>query len=156
MSGVHKQVERIKALGFSGRDVRHIAVYVDPSISVVDGELVQTHTAYVGERDGNFFIDFPTDMIFVVMTEGWEFERFELGGKIWDGIAVMPEDADFEVSFGDENQQSVVVLDRCQCFFTYRYQIVLRNQQTGERVVVDPGVGNADRPDPPPPPPPPP
>jgi hypothetical protein len=150
MSGVQKQVERFKALGFSARDVRHIAVYVDPSITEIDGQLVQTHTAYVGERDGNFFIDFPTDMIFVVMTDGWEFERFELGGKTWDGIAVMPEDSDFEVSFGDEGRQSVVVFDKCQCFFTYRYQIVLRNQQTGERVVVDPGVGNGDRPDPPP------
>jgi hypothetical protein len=155
MSGVQKQVERVKALGFTGRDVRHIAVYVDPSIKEIDGELVQTYSAYVGERDGNFFIDFPTDMIFVVMTDGWEFERFELGGETWDGIAVMPEDSDFEVRFGDKGRQSVVVYDKCQCFFTYRYQIVLRNQQTGERVVVDPGVGNGDRPDPPPLPPPP-
>jgi hypothetical protein len=106
---------------------------------------VQTFSAYVGERNGNFFIDFPTDMIFVVMTQGWEFERFELDGKVWDGIAVMPEDTDFEVSFGDDGRQSVVVLDRCNEFFTYRYQIVLRNQETGQRVVVDPGVENEDR-----------
>lgn len=145
MSGVQTQVERVKALGFSGRDVRHIAVYVEPAITEKDNELVQTYSAYVGERNGNFFVDFPTDMIFVVMTQGWEFERFELDGKVWDGIAVMPEDTDFEVSFGDEGRQSVVVLDRCNEFFTYRYQIVLRNQETGQRVVVDPGVENEDR-----------
>lgn len=145
MSGVQSQVERVKALGFSGSDVRHIAVYVEPAITEIDNELVQTFSAYVGERNGNFFIDFPTDMIFVVMTQGWEFERFELDGKVWDGIAVMPEDTDFEVSFGDDGRQSVVVLDRCNEFFTYRYQIVLRNQETGQRVVVDPGVENEDR-----------
>jgi len=116
MSGVQSQVERVKALGFSGRDVRHIAVYVEPAITEIDNELVQTFSAYVGERNGNFFIDFPTDMIFVVMTQGWEFERFELDGKVWDGIAVMPEDTDFEVSFGDDGRQSVVVLDRCNEF----------------------------------------
>ena len=153
MSGVHQQVERIRALGLPGLDVRHIGVYVEPSVRVVGNDLVQTHSAYVGDNDGNFSIDFPTKLIFVIMSGGWEFERFDLDGRSWDGIAIMPSDHDFEVIFGDPDRQSVIVIDNCQCFFTYRYQIVLRNRETAERVVVDPGFGNKDRPPPSPPPP---
>jgi len=145
MSGVDKQVERVKALGLPGLDVRHIGVYVQPTVREVDGELVDTFAAYVGEHEGNFSINFPTKMIFVIMTGGWEFEQFDLAGRTWDGIAIMPPDHDFEVSFGDDGCQSVIVIDKCKCFFTYRYQVVLRNSQTGQRIVVDPGVGNNDR-----------
>ncbi|HBU61835.1 MAG TPA: hypothetical protein DEB67_05325, partial [Oceanicaulis sp.] len=80
-------------------------------------------------------------------------ERFELDGRTWDGIAIMPSDQDFEVAFGDDGRQSVIVIDKCNCFFTYRYQVVLRNSQTGQRIVVDPGFGNTDREPPNPPPP---
>ncbi|WP_440958946.1 hypothetical protein ACFELO_02220 [Oceanicaulis sp. LC35] len=158
MSGVQKQVERIKALGLPGLDIRHIGVYVQPSVREVDGELVDTFTAYVGEHEGNFSINFPTKMIFVIMAQDWAFEQFDLDGRTWDGIAVMPSDQDFIVTFGDDTRQSVIVIDECKRFFTYRYQVVLRNTKTGERLVVDPGVGNQDReiPDFPPPPPPPP
>ena len=88
MSGVDKQVERIKALGLPGLDVRHIGVYVQPTVREVGDELVQTFAAYVGENEGNFSINFPTKLIFVIMTGGWEFERFELDGRTWDGIAI--------------------------------------------------------------------
>lgn len=153
MSGVDKQVERIKALELPGLDVRHIGVYVQPTVREVGDELVQTFAAYVGENEGNFSINFPTKLIFVIMTGGWEFERFELDGRTWDGIAIMPSDQDFEVAFGDDGRQSVIVIDKCNCFFTYRYQVVLRNSQTGQRIVVDPGFGNTDREPPNPPPP---
>ena len=156
MSGVEKQVERIKALGLPGLDVRHIGVYVQPTVREIDGELVDTFAAYVGEGDGNFSIDFPTRLIFVIMANDWQFDQFELAGRIWDGIAIMPPDHDFEVKFGDPNRQSVIVFDKCDCFITYRYQVVLRNTKTGQRIVVDPGFGNRDRELPPPPPPPPP
>jgi hypothetical protein len=154
MSGVQQQVERIKALGLPGLDVRHIGVYVEPSLRVEGQDLVQTHAAYVGENDGNFAIDFPTKLIFVIMSGGWEFERFELDGRSWDGIAILPSDHDFQVVFGDPERQSVIVLDDCRCFYTYRYQIALRNRRTGERVVVDPGVENRERQGPTPPEPP--
>ena len=157
MSGVDKQVELVKALGHPGLDVRHIGVYVQPTVREIDGELVDTFAAYVGENEGNFSINFPTKLIFVIMTGGWEFEQFKLDGRTWDGIAVMPSDEDFEVFYGDEGRRSVIVIDKCKCFFTYRYQVVLRNSWTGQRIVVDPGVGNGDRepptPFPPPPPP---
>ena len=155
MSGVEKQVERVKALGFPGLDIRHIGVYVQPTVREVDGELVDTFAAYVGEQDGNFAINFPTKMIFVIMSKGWKFEQFQLDNRVWDGIAVMPSDPDFEVYFGDDRRQSVVVIDKCKCFFTYRYQVVLRNSETGQRLVVDPGVDNEDREPPTVPPPPP-
>ena len=156
MSGVEKQVERIKALGLPARDIRHISVYIQPTVHEVDGELVDTFAAYVGEGSGNYLIDFPTKLIFVIMADGWEFDQFELAGRTWDGIAVMPADHDFEVSFGDPNRQSVIVFDKCDCFFTYRYEVVLRNKKTGQRIIADPGFGNGDREVPPPPPPPPP
>lgn len=144
---VQQQVQEFIALGFSGQDVRHIAVYVQPALTVRDGQLAQTHEAYVGESRGNFMVDFPTRFIFACMTSDWVFEEFELAGKTWPGIAVLPADADFNIHFGDPARRSVVVEDKCQDFFTYRYQFALRNTQTGELVVVDPGMTNGDRPD---------
>jgi len=143
---VEHQVQFAKSLGHPGRDVRHVGVYVEPKIVEEGGQLVQRHGAYVGEANGDFSVDFPTDFIFMSVTKDWVFESFELGGKTWDGIAFLPADGDFKVSFGDANKSSVIVEDECKCFFTFRYQMVLRNTVTGERVIVDPGVDNKDRP----------
>lgn len=143
---VANHVAVAKSLGFTGKDVRHIGVYIQPKIKEENGALVQTHCAYVGEGSGDYNADFPTDFIFISTDENWVFEPFDLAGKTWDGLAMLPEDGDFTISFGDANRRSVIVEDRCQCFFTYRYQIVLRHVQTGELVVVDPGMSNADRP----------
>lgn len=143
---VEQQVQFAKSLGHPGRDIRHVGVYVEPKIVEENGQLVQRHGAYVSEETGDFTVDFPTDFIFISVAKDWVFEQFDLGGKTWDGIAFFPADGDITVRFGDTNKTSVIVEDECKCFFTYRYQMVLRNTVTGERVIVDPGVGNKDRP----------
>lgn len=143
---VEQSVQFAISLGHPGRDIRHVSVYVEPKIAEENGQLVQRHAAYVGDGNGDFSVDFPTDFIFMSVTDDWVFETFDLAGKTWEGIAFFPADDDIIIRFGDVNKTSVIVEDKCKCFFTYRYQMVLKNTVTGERVIVDPGVGNKDRP----------
>lgn len=145
---VAKQVTQFKGLGFSGRDVRHIGVYVMPSVEIENGASVQSMKVYIGEGTGDFSVNFPTDFIFASMSPEWVFDEFEVAGKTWPGLAIFPDDGDFAVSFGDADRKSVVLQDACQAFCTHRYQIVMKNTATGERVATDPSVKNGDRQDP--------
>lgn len=138
------QVDQFQSLGFTGKDVRHIGVHVQPAVVIVDGAPVETHKIFIGNGDGEFAVDFPTDLIFASMTEGWVFERFALAGRDWDGIAVLPDDGDFSISFGDEARKSVVVQDVPAHFFTHRYQIVMHNAATDEVISTDPSIKNGD------------
>lgn len=144
---VSNQVQHFKSLGFSGKDVRHIGVTVYPALVLENGQPVKRHKVYIGEEDGNYRVDFPTDFVFAIISSGWVFESFELGGKTWPGLAIYPDDADFAVKFGDDSHTSVVMTDHCGRFCVHRYQIVLRNTSTGEIAVSDPSTSNGDRPD---------
>jgi hypothetical protein len=136
--------DKFASLGFDGKDKRHIGVYVMPAAEVTNGELTQTHKIHIGNGTGDMRVSYPTELIFASMIEPWVFERFTLAGRDWDGIAVLPDDGDFEVSFGDPTRQSVVITDTPAHFFTHRYQLVMRNTDTGEIVTTDPGVANDD------------
>lgn len=138
------QVEKFQALGYTGKDIRHVAVHVLPSVKIVDNAVVEHNKIYIGNYQGDFTINFPTDIIFASLCEGWVFERFELEGRQWDGVAFVPDDGDFTVSFGDQDRVSVIVSDVPKHFFTHRYHMVMRNTVTGERVATDPGTTNGD------------
>lgn len=136
--------QKFASLGFTGPDRRHIGIYVMPAMEVRNGELVETHKIHIGNGTGDFRINYPTEMIFVSMFEGWIFEKFTMAGREWEGMAFLPDRGDFEIKFGDSGQKSVIVTDTPAHFFTHRYQIVMRNTDTGEIVATDPSTGNDD------------
>ena len=142
---IESQVQLFKSLGFSGKDLRHVGVSVEPCVEVRDGALVQTHKIYVGGAIADFSVDFPTEFVLVSVNTNWAFDSFELDGQTWPGIAVFPTDGDFEVRFGDKDQLSVVLYDGCKCFYAHRYQVVMRHRKTGEATATDPSVQNIDR-----------
>ena len=144
---IPNQITRFKALGFTAKDVRHIAVYVEPAVEIRDGAIIQTHKISIGEANGDYAVDFPTEFIFLSMDPAWVFESFDLAGKTWPGLALFPDDGDFAVRFGDAGQRSIVLDDACQCFYGHNYQLVMRNTQTGELIATDPTVHNGDRQD---------
>lgn len=136
--------DRFATLGFPGRDTRRVGVYVHPAVEVVNGKLVETHKIHIGNSSGDCSTDYPTDYIYGSMTDPWVFESFTLNGRTWAGIAYVPDSGDFVVRFGTEDQKSVMVEDTPKHFYTHRYQIVMRNTQTGEIVTTDPGNNNGD------------
>mgnify|MGYP006274572981 FL=1 len=136
--------EKFASLGFPDKDKRHIGVYVMPATEVRNGDLVETHKIHIGNGTGDMRINYPTELIFGSMIEPWVFERFTLAGRDWEGMAFLPDDGDFQVKFGDPDQKTVVVTDTPAHFFTHRYQIVMRNTDTGEIVTTDPGGANDD------------
>ena len=144
---VGKPTDKFASLGFPGKDKRHIGIYVMPAMEVRDGALVETHKIHIGNGTGDMRISYPTELIFASMIEPWIFERFTLAGREWEGMAFLPDDGDFEVKFGDPEQKSVVVTDTPAHFFTHRYQVVMRNTDTGEIITTDPGTGNDDEQD---------
>jgi len=136
--------EKFASLGFTGPDKRHICVYVMPAVEVKDGVLVETHKIHIGNETGDYRVSYPTELIFASMADSWVFERFTLAGKEREGIAFLPDDGDFTVAFGDSDQKSVVVTDTPAHFYAHRYQIVMRNTDTGEIIATDPSIGNDD------------
>lgn len=139
------QVQKFQQLGFTAKDIRHVGVHVGPSVEIVGGEVTAAKKIFIGNNEGNFDIDIPTDLIFASMTDNWVFHSFELEGRSWDGIAIFPDDGDFQIRFGEETNSSVIVSDAPANFFAHRYHIVMRNTVTGELVATDPSVKNGDR-----------
>lgn len=138
------QTKAFAELGYEPMDLRHIGVYVQPAIEVKDGEKRDTHKIYIGEGDGDFSIDFPTRLVFLSMTEDWVFESFKLAGQEWPGLSITPAGGDFTVR-GAHDGKAVIVDDKCDCFFAFRYQVMMKNTKTGEIVVTDPTFKNGDR-----------
>lgn len=145
---VSDHVARFVSLGFGSKDVRHISVSVYPALELApDGEPMSGHKMYIGSDNGDLSTDYPTDYIFVLSDENWVFESFDLAGKTWPGLAILPDDGDYTVTFGDPGQRSVILSDKCGKFYTHRYQMMIRNTQTNELVITDPSSKNADRDD---------
>lgn len=142
---VKPNVTLLQGLGHSGRDIRHVLVRVFPKAEPAAGGVAARHQVFVGSHLGDFRTGFPTDYIFASASQDWVFETFELGGKTWEGIALFPDDGDFEVGFADPAQRSVRVRDACEKHYAHRYQIVMRNIVTGEIAVCDPVIGNEDQ-----------
>ena len=136
--------EFFKSLGFSGRDLKQIAVNVYPYMFERDGKLVQGWKAYAGTRHGDIRSGLPTDYVFAVTDSDWEFVEFELAGKTWPGLAIYPDDGDATVEFGDRERRSVILRNSCDCLYMHRYQLVLKHRKTGEIAICDPGSGNED------------
>ncbi|WP_421784918.1 hypothetical protein [Hyphobacterium sp.] len=131
-----------QSLGFSGKDVKQIAVNVFPYMFEQGGQLVAGWKAYAGTHCGDIRSSLATDYIFAVTDPDWEFAEFELGGKTWPGLSIYPDDGCATVAFGDENRRSVILQNTCDKLYTHRYQLVLKHRQTGEIAICDPGSGN--------------
>ena len=142
---IKDQIAIFKSLGFGELDVRHIGVYVKPCVQAESGKLKETHKIYIGEGNGDFKVDYPTQFIFVSMNQEWVFESFDLAGKTWPGLAIFPDNGDFSIKFGDSKQYSIVLNDACTAFCAHRYQVVMKNKTTGEIIATDPSVENGDR-----------
>lgn len=134
-----------KSLGFTGIDIRHIAVRVYPYVEVINGKLVEAFRVYTGESSGNYAAGCTTDFIFISMDKDWVFHEFQMAGKTWQGMAVFPTDGDFSASFTDTSQQAVILNDTCKKHYAHRYQIVMKNKITGALATNDPVVDNEDQ-----------
>jgi len=139
------QTTLFENMGCTPKDLRHIGIYVQPAIDVRDGQVVQTNKIYIGEGDGNYAVDFPTEFVFLSMDSDWVFEPFELAGQTWPGIAILPVTGDFHLQFKNDQHNCVVINDDCKCFFAHRYQILMRNTKTGELICTDPSIKNGER-----------
>ncbi|WP_420430616.1 hypothetical protein [Hyphobacterium sp.] len=133
-----------RSLGFSGRDLKHVAVNVYPYAYEQGGKLVEGWKAYAGTQHGDIRSGLPTDYIFAVTGKDWAFAEFELAGKSWKGLALYPDDGDATVEFGDTDRRSVILRNSCDCLYMHRYQLVLKHRQTGEYAICDPGSTNED------------
>ncbi len=138
-------INTFKNLGFTGTDIRHIAVRVYPYAEVLNGKLVKAHRVYTGEGSGDFHAGNETNFIFASMDEGWVFHEFEMDGITWEGISIYPKDGDFTVAFSDQSRRAVILNDACNKLYSHRYQIVMRNVATGELATNDPVVDNGDQ-----------
>lgn len=125
-------------------DTRHVEVRVYPKLTLENGEKTAGYGVHFGLKHGNLRADYPTDFIFTA-PEGWRFHAFDLAGRSWPGVSVFPQDADFEVAFGDEDQKTVVMTDHCSTFYPHYYQLVLENIETGALATTDPSADNGDR-----------
>jgi hypothetical protein len=134
-----------KSLGFTGVDIRHIAVRVYPYAEVINGKMSESFRVYTGEGLGNYPTGNTTDFIFASMDEEWVFHEFVMGGVTWEGVCVYPIDGDFSVSFASPARRAVIVKDACKKHFTHRYQIIMKNIKTGELATNDPMVANEDQ-----------
>ena len=131
--------------GYSGEDVRHIALRVYSVLDTENGKLIQKRKVFIEGGDGDFNVDTPTRFVFGVMEEGWKFETFEQGGKSWPGLCVTPDDGDFEVISNDPTGKTLEMFDKCTSYCLHRYQIVLKHEKTGEIATTDPSVQNSER-----------
>ncbi|PHS28479.1 MAG: hypothetical protein COA84_01460 [Robiginitomaculum sp.] len=140
----HRGQILFKSAGFTGVDIRHIAVRVYPYSEIKDGKLVEAHRVYIGSKKGDIRASTPTDYIFVCASKDWVFHEFELANEKWPGLALFPKSGDYSLKFGDAQQKSVLLHDNCKVFYTHRYQIILRNTKTGELASCDPDAGSDD------------
>jgi len=138
--------EIFMAIGHSGHDIRHICVTVYPYTFDEGGVLRQGWKAYAGTKKGDIETCVPTDYIFALADNDWEFMEFEVGGKTWPGLAIFPDNGDHLVEFGDENRQSIILHNLCEQLYVHRYQLVVRNKLTGEIAVCDPDSNNGQGP----------
>lgn len=140
----HRGTAIFEAAGHKGTDTRHIIVHVHPFLEIDEGKPVEAHRVYIGSSHGDVRTSTPTDFIFACASKDWVFHEFTLGGTTWPGLAIFPSGGEYTVKFGDSNQESVVLHDNCNLFYTHRYQIVLRHRTTGELATCDPDAGSDD------------
>ena len=140
----HRAMQLFKSAGFTGIDKRHISVRVYPYLEIVDGKPIASHRVYIGAGKGDYRASTITDYIYVCASKDWVFHEFELAGTTWPGLVIYPEGGDFKVKYGNSDKTSVILHDTCKTFYTYRYQIVLRNTITGELATCDPDSDNSD------------
>ncbi|MEO1039722.1 MAG: hypothetical protein AAFX09_09260 [Pseudomonadota bacterium] len=129
-----------QSLGYSGKDVHHVRVIVFPAIDVENGALVERHKIFIGALNGDYSTTMATDYIFMTGHLDWRFEEFTLGGRAWEGVAVFPLDGAVQTRFGDSDRKSVIMTNDCTKFYTHRYQMVMRNINTGELIATDPST----------------
>jgi len=120
-------------------------VRVYPAIEINGGDLKEGWKVHIGNGNGDLEACIATDFVFASSNPDWEFVEFELAGKSWPGLAIFPDDDDFDVEFGQSGPQSIILKDHCGTFYMHRYQLVLKNKTTGEFAICDPGGGNGDQ-----------